>query len=105
MNFDTTNGQIFPRVVGIKIGFDPNGNAWAEYEERMAAVVDGQLVILDTPATCHRIEVAADEMQDPVAMVNPVTGASLGQTTSGQQLYLILMAFIRKNQIAFHGVT
>ncbi len=104
-NYDTTNGRPFPRVVEIKIVFDENGNGLAEYVQRMAVIVDGELHILNKAPTYHGIEVAAEDMLQAVPMVDPVTGADIGQTTNGQQLYLVLMAFIRADQKASEGVT
>jgi hypothetical protein len=100
MNFDTTNGLAFPRVSRITIEFDEDGNGLAEYVERMAVLVDGKVRHLDEPATYHCIKVAAEDMLDSVPMVNPVTGDDINQETNGQQLYLVLMAFIRADQKA-----
>jgi hypothetical protein len=102
-NYDTTNGRPFPRVVEIKIEFDEHGNGLAEYVQRMAVIADGELHILNKTPTYHGIKVAAEDMLQAVPMVDPVTGADIGQTTNGQQLYLVLMAFIRADQKAREG--
>jgi hypothetical protein len=99
-NFDTTNGLDWPRVAEIKIEFDEKRNGSAEYVERLAVTVEGKVRYLEDPKTYHRIEIPFEDMQNPVPMVDPVTGADIGQTTSGHQLYMVLMAFVRADQKA-----
>jgi hypothetical protein len=40
---------------------------------------------------------------DPIALVNPDTGAALGADTSSNQVMLGVLAMIRKEQIARQG--
>lgn len=97
-NYDTTAGLPWPRISGITMEIDEAGNGTAVYVERMAVTVDGTVRYLADPETCHRIDVAASQMLAPVPLVDPATGADLGQDTSAHALYMAALALIRADQ-------
>lgn len=99
-NYDTTSGLPWPRISRVTMELDEAGNGTAEYVERMAVTVDGQVRYLAEPETYHRIAVPAGEMLDPVPLINPVTGDALGQDTNARALYMAALALIRAHQTA-----
>ena len=98
-NYDTTVGLPYPRVTRIEIEYATNGRPLIEYVERLAIVdSSGQVQHIDAGATRHTLDLSA--ITEPVQIVNPATGEPIsGATTTGRQVMLGLLAFLRANQL------
>lgn len=97
-NYDTTKGLPYPRITQINITYSENGKPTIEYTERTAIVdASGSVQHIDSGATRHVLNL--DAITEPVQIVNPATGEAIpGMTTTGRQVMLSLLAFLRADQ-------
>ena len=104
-NYDTTKGLPYPRITRIEIEYATDGKPQIEYVERQAIVdASGQVQHIDAGATRHTLDLSA--ITEPVQIVNPATGEPIsGATTTGRQVMLGLLAFLRSNQLRIDSLS
>ena len=101
MNHDTTNGNPYPRVTSLSASYPPPpAQPTITYNQVMAITSkEGQVLEVANTQTQHVINVDYADIQKPIQLFNPMTGAKIeGQFTNYQQLLVVLHSIIRADQ-------
>jgi hypothetical protein len=103
MNFDTTNGQPFPRITNVQISY-PIAPAMPQltYDEVMCVIDSAGIQhILEGSASQQSIALNLAESRTPIQMVSPSTGADIQDAmTSYTSLMMSILAITRRDQKA-----
>lgn len=100
-NYDSTNvGALYVRTNKIVIEYPENGIPNVEISQDIAVkLIDGTVAIVKP---LHPIYFGLDLIghgSDPIPLVDPTSGGSLGINTNLNQLFIGILAVIRQQQL------
>jgi hypothetical protein len=102
-NYDTTNGLPYVRagLITIFYGTDDDNIATVSFTENLALIDSASKtnILKSNEGTLNTIGISKNDIStQSFDLINPATGALLGQTMSLQSLFVGITSYIRKIQ-------
>lgn len=105
MNYNASQvGAPYVRVNNITITYPPGGQARVGFSQVLAIkAADGTVYELQQLAPISADLDLAAHGTDPIPLVSPEDGSSLGSDTTLQQVFLAILAVVRQIQLQQEG--